>query len=100
MIAEVASLQIGVVVGDNIVYPKEAFGLSTREDQVLTLMWAGNTDSEIAFQLGLATATVRQYKQRLQAKIGADRPGSIMCCMMNKLWDRHLALSSSDNAST
>lgn len=65
--------------------PSKVFGLSEREGQVLIFIWQGLTEAEMAAELGLGIPTVRQYKARLQVKVGASRPSEIIRCAIEGL---------------
>ena len=72
------------IVGDvDVGSPREHFSLSDREDQILCLVWQGKTELEMAHDLDLSLPTVRQYKRRLQVKVGAARPGEIIKCALD-----------------
>jgi DNA-binding CsgD family transcriptional regulator len=67
-----------LVAGELIGSPREHYGLSEREDQILGLIWIGLTETEMAHELSLSESSVRQYKRRLQQKVGAQRPSEII----------------------
>lgn len=52
---------------------KEPMALSQRETEVLSLLAEGDTDKDIAEQLGLSVKTVRSYLDRIREKTGARR---------------------------
>jgi DNA-binding CsgD family transcriptional regulator len=49
--------------------------LTQREQEILALLTAGNSPRDIAAQLGLATATVKNHATRIYVKIGARSAG-------------------------
>ncbi|MEK6440815.1 response regulator transcription factor [Pseudonocardia sp. T1-2H] len=52
--------------------PSPPADLTMRENQVLKLLAAGNSNASIADELGLAEATVKKYVSALLIKLGAD----------------------------
>lgn len=85
------SFAIAIVHGEDQASARDWYGLSRREDQVLMSICAGMTDQEIANSLAISVATVRQYKKRLQDKVGAKRPSEILAAAVRGL--PHLATS-------
>lgn len=79
------SFQLLGVPGQCPVAPKELFSLSEREDQILRMIWDGRTTAEMATELGVTPDTVREYKKRLQAKVGAERPSVIIKTVVTRL---------------
>jgi DNA-binding CsgD family transcriptional regulator len=61
------------------------YSLSDREEDVFIGLWLGKTDGEVASDLGISIGTVRQYKRRLQTKVGADRPSGIISAALRNL---------------
>ncbi|HVZ75587.1 MAG TPA: LuxR C-terminal-related transcriptional regulator [Polyangia bacterium] len=53
--------------------PPESEALSTRERQVVSLLRAGLSRKEVAFELGLTDTTVRVFLFRAQRKTRATR---------------------------
>jgi DNA-binding NarL/FixJ family response regulator len=53
-------------------------GLSPREEQVLRLVVAGNTNKEIAVMLDLAVETVRTYRKALMKKTGVKNVAGLV----------------------
>jgi DNA-binding CsgD family transcriptional regulator len=51
--------------------PMEEIHLSPRQAQIVDLLAEGRSDKEIAFTLGLSTATVRTYLQRMYRQYGS-----------------------------
>jgi ATP/maltotriose-dependent transcriptional regulator MalT len=53
-------------------------GLSSREAQIMTLIAAGHSNSQIAQRLVLAEKTVKNHVNRIYAKLGVgSRPAAI-----------------------
>ena len=53
-------------------------GLSSREAQIMTLIAAGHSNSQIAERLVLAEKTVKNHVNRIYAKLGVgSRPAAI-----------------------
>ena len=50
--------------------------LSPRERQIHDLVSGGRTPKEVAFELGIAAATVRVLYARAKAKLGGAKPGA------------------------
>lgn len=76
---------ISASASDTGVLARDHYALSLREDQVLARMWLGMSDGEIGFDLSISAATVREYKKRLQSKVGATRPSEILGCAIRGL---------------
>lgn len=79
------------VEGEHPISARDWYGLSAREEDVLIGLWKGQTEGEIASDLALGIPTVRQYKKRLQYKVGAIRPSEILGATIRGL--PHLAPS-------
>ena len=63
-------------------------GLSDREHQVLRLLTAGQTVSEIAAELSLSVKTVSTYRSRLAEKLGARTTADLIrYALAHKLFD-------------
>jgi ATP/maltotriose-dependent transcriptional regulator MalT len=59
---------------------REAFGLSAREAEVMSLIAGGRSNGEIATYLVLAEKTVKNHVNRIYAKLGVgSRPAAIAC---------------------
>ena len=55
-------------------------GLTKREQQVVSVLLQGHSNKEIAYELGLAAATVRVLMVRAARKLGASgREDAIVC---------------------
>jgi two-component system, NarL family, response regulator DevR len=63
-----------------------ALGLTSREQQLMSLIGQGLTNKEIAFRLQLAEQTVRNHVHRMLKKVGADnRLAAVEVCRMQGL---------------
>jgi two-component system, NarL family, response regulator NreC len=62
--------RLGALMATGTQAPTDAAGLSTREREVVRLIAAGYTNSEIAEQMHIAERTVKTYRARAIAKLG------------------------------
>ena len=60
--------------------------LTPRERAVLDLVAEGMTSAEVAAELGLAVKTVRNYRERLLAKLGVRTTAALVRVAMRKGW--------------
>lgn len=73
---------------------KNAFGLSSRELEVLSLMASGMTVSAISFSLGISGYTVRNHVQRIYSKLGVnDRVNAVLKAIRYGLIDTEAGFS-------
>ncbi|MEM9613355.1 MAG: LuxR C-terminal-related transcriptional regulator [Actinomycetota bacterium] len=63
---------------DKEVRDPDAFGLTTREREIMDLVMAGAANESIANALGLGTATVKGHVNRILAKLGAGSRAEAM----------------------
>lgn len=80
-----AKFRIGAIPNVPPVTPRELFNLSDREDEMLVMIWEGLTTKEMAARLGVKESTAREYKRRLQDKVGADRASRIISVVTQQL---------------
>jgi DNA-binding NarL/FixJ family response regulator len=75
---ELAGRLTSLVAGDPAVVPARVGGLSERETEVLRLMAAGRSNTEITRELVVSTKTVRNHITHIFAKLGVgDRESAI-----------------------
>lgn len=80
-LAEALSDQLGHPAGQA---PREA--LSDREDQVMRLLAAGKTVTQIAQALSLSVKTVSTYRTRVLEKLGLETTAELMRYAMEQGW--------------
>lgn len=68
-LATIAAIQSGGVLFAEAIRKSRPAALTAREKEVLRLMAAGKTDKEIAVELMLSVATVRNHHQRILEKL-------------------------------
>lgn len=71
------------------------YRLSARERELLEMALQGSDTRGIARQLGLSIGTVKNYKQRLYAKLGINCEREIVSLLMSFLTDENPAIAAS-----